>query len=207
MLLSWFILQSSLCWDKGLVTPLLRSSLLRKCFRQIWSHTSCCFVSSNITFLSLPSLPYKDIIRQPSEDEIIKLAPPPKKAWGGNRKHWSLHLGFFAPTNRPTPLLPHLSRNDTHTKKKKPTHPQRKTNQTAAMQPLPELRGDEKNRQEGKKSEDGKNSVGVWGESQRSEWVRSEWVQPVNCLICDAVFMQPSATFVSECVCLCVRSM
>lgn len=199
--MSWFVLQSSLCGDKWLVTPILKSSLLRNHFRQIWSYSFCLFVSSSITFLSLPSLPQKDIIRQPSEDEIIKLAPPPKKAWGGNPKHWSLHLGFFAPTNWPTPAAP-TSFAQWH---KKTTHPRRKTNQTAAMQPLPELRGDEKTRQEGKKSEDGKNSVGVWGESQRSEWVRSEWVQHVNCSICDAVFMQPSATFVSACMFVCTQ--
>lgn len=112
MLLSWFALQSSLCGDKWLVTRSL-NPLSSGNASDRFDLTLAFFVSSSITLLSLPSLPQKDIIRQPSEDEIIKLAPPPKKAWGGNRKHWSLHLGFFAPTNWPTPPLPRLSRNDT----------------------------------------------------------------------------------------------
>lgn len=44
-----------------------------------------------------PPLWNKDIIRQPSEDEIIKLAPPPKKAWGLEVQPWSWHLDFFTP--------------------------------------------------------------------------------------------------------------
>lgn len=35
---------------------------------------------------------FTDIIRQPSEDEIIKLAPPPKKVWG-----WSLWPFLLCP--------------------------------------------------------------------------------------------------------------
>lgn len=75
--------------------------------------------------LFFQSLPLKDIIRQPSEDEIIKLAPPPKKAWGCNPQPWSLHLDFFTPINWPTvsnqplryPTSPptHLTHAYTHT--------------------------------------------------------------------------------------------
>ena len=42
----------------------------------------------------------EDIIRQPSEDEIIKLAPPPKKVWGQYSRPWSLHLDLTTPGTR-----------------------------------------------------------------------------------------------------------
>ena len=42
-------------------------------------------VSHDFCPWTCPFLP-SDIIRQPSEEEIIKLAPPPKKAWARRRK-------------------------------------------------------------------------------------------------------------------------
>lgn len=54
---------------------------------------------------------YKDIIRQPSEDEIIKLAPPPKKAWGSwfvtfTLRPWRSTLSnHLQPPQTPPPLF------------------------------------------------------------------------------------------------------
>lgn len=163
-----------------------------------------CIKSNFVVIFSCPHprLHCKDIIRQPSEDEIIKLAPPPKKAWGCGRQHWYLHLDFFTPINwltvskqpyrSPPTLLP------LHTKTQTRTHtavPLSVTHDHTSSHLLSNHWSDGAPSQaEGKnKSEDGKmgeveNRVGVWGEgeSQRAEWVGSD---SVNCSICDAVFM------------------
>lgn len=55
---------------------------------------------------------YKDIIRQPSEDEIIKLAPPPKKVWGLHL--WPLHFDPWH-SNHLDPPPPPASPSSTNT--------------------------------------------------------------------------------------------
>lgn len=62
----------------------------------------------NIIYIYLPSLFCDlDIIRQPSEDEIIKLAPPPKKAWGQSSVlliPWNFIMAAIITKQRPPPL-------------------------------------------------------------------------------------------------------